>query len=183
MKKIIYFAAVALLMVACKPKDAGAEHAVAYVREQVPELASSIESIEVTGVDTLLGLEILFYSQVEIPRKNAEFWENKITAQEYRAFIDSMVNVVNDIDCSWRFGIVVNDSLRKLGKYQHCWRRVYNVCVTMKSGVVKTSRVLMDKDGITPFMLEKAVGAEIQKYTNDLIQGNEDILDREFGNY
>ena len=183
MKTIFYLAAVALLMAACQPKDVGAEHAVEFVREQVPEMAQSIESIEVTGVDTLLGLMPLIYSQVEVPRKNVEFWENKITAQQYRAFIDSMVNVANDIDWSWRYGSVVNDSLRKLEKYQHCWRRVYNVCVTMKSGVVKTPRVLMDKDGITPFMLEREVGKEIQKFTNDLIQGNDDILDREFSNY
>ena len=49
------------------------------------------------------------------------------------------------------------------------WRKVYTVRVTMKSGVTKEPRVLMEQDGITPRMIEREFEKKLQNYASELM--------------
>lgn len=146
---------VALMIGSCGKRDIGAEHAIQYVKEQVPGLADDIESIEVTGVDTLLSDIWLVYEQVNFAKSGYDFLNDSLSLHKYSRMIDEWEQTIYDINTSWTYGMVVNDSLRKLEKYDGCWRRVYKILVTMKSGTTKIPRVLMDDDGITPRMIER----------------------------
>jgi len=173
--KIFLTAITAITVMACKPRDIGAEHTIEFVREQVPELASNIESIEVIGTDTLLGLTPLVYAESTTIRKNTEYLKGELSGKDFKAYLDSMNNVFQDISFSWQFGIVTNDSLMTLSKYENHWRKVYKVCVTMKSGIKEYPRVLMDRDGTTPEMLEKNVERELERLGSSITQGYLDI--------
>ena len=173
--KIFLTVITAVTVVACNPRDIGAEHAIEFVREQVPELVSDIESIEVIGTDTLLGLTPLVYAEPTTIQKNTEYLKGELSGKDFKAYLDSMNNVFQDISFSWEFGIVTNDSLMTLSKYEKHWRKVYKVCVTMKSGIKKYPRVLMDHDGITPEMLEKNVERESERLGSSITQGYLDL--------
>lgn len=148
----------------------GAENACQFVKEKIPELRDDIASIEVVKTDTLLGDIILIFEKALFAKAGSDFLNETITREEYEKIIDERELVLTDIGDSWQFGIVVNDSLRQLEKYKSCWRKVYKVKVTMKSGVTREPRVLMDSDGMTPRMLEKEFGRSLEEYWDGIIK-------------
>jgi hypothetical protein len=181
MKKSI-IVAIAVMLMGCGQISSkfgqGGKNAAQFVKEQVPQLKEDIESFETIAEDSLLTDRMLSLGSVQQARTNAEFWEGKISRDQYQQFIDSTSNVLQDVQYSWQFSNVVNDSLKKLTKYQYNWAKVYTVRVKMKSGVEKDVRVLMDQDGITPRMTEKQFGEELQEYTDKMIQAQRDIYNK-----
>lgn len=157
----------------------GGENAIQFVKEQVPGLRDDIASVEVIEEDSLLSDIALVYDAVSFAKAGADFWQGTISREEYRKIIDKREHLLNDIEYSWRFPLVVNDSLKKLGKFDGMWRKVYKVLVTMKSGDTKNPRVLMDGDGITPRMMERNFERQLEEYRREIMQANEDCL---FGN-
>lgn len=177
MKKILIFALAAVMVVGCSAgkqggqaaeTDKGAENACQFVKEQVPELREDIESVEVIETDTLLSDIILSFERIRFAEATTKFIDEEISRNEFEKIIQDRELILKDIGYSWDFGIVVNDSLRKLEKYESCWRKVYKVKVTMKSGTTREPRVLMDNDGITPRMLETKFGRELEEYYEDI---------------
>lgn len=172
MKKLLLFVAV-MLVASCSQVankyGQGGKNAVQYVKEQVPGLRDDIESIEVIGEDSLLCDIGLTFGNLQMLRAEGDFYEGKISRARLDAIIDSVAKAITDVEFSWKFSNVINDSLRKLTKYDHQWRKVYQIRVTMKSGDVKEPRVLMDQDGITPRCLEKDFEKTLQKYTDDMM--------------
>lgn len=144
------------------------QNACEYVREQVPELKESIESIEAIGEDSLLGDSWLAHDQLIFARAGREYAQGILSRKDYEEIIEKYAHILTDINNSWLYGIVVNDSLRKLEKYQYQWRKVYIIRVTMKSSVTKEVRVLMDNDGITPRMTEKQFSDALEKWDSNL---------------
>ena len=180
MKKILLAIAAAAIVAGCntngvKPTDIGGEHACQYVREQVPELREDIECVEVTGTDSLLGDAMLSFGRAEFGRAVLSFSSGEMTRTQYKSFLDSAANVLQDVQNSWQFGDVVNDSLRQLEKYTSVWRTVYKVCVTMKSGQTKNVRVLMDNDGTTPRCLEGAFGDILIEYQRKILSAYDNM--------
>lgn len=180
MKKIFLAIAVAAIVAGCntngvKPTDIGGEHACQYVMEQVSELREDIERVEVTGTDSLLGDAMLSFGRAEFGRAALHFSSGKMARTQYKAFLDSAANVLQDVHNSWQFGDVVNDSLRQLEKYTSVWRTVYNVCVTMKIGKRKNVRVLMDNDGTTPRCLEEAFGDILIEYQRKILSAYDNM--------
>ena len=151
----------------------GGRNACLFVREQVPELRDDIDKIEVIGEDSLLGDLWMSFASVELAKNGAEYMKGNLKKEEYSAFIDSLTAVATDMYESWMFSIVVNDSIKQLPKYKDELRKVYKIRVTMKSGVIKEPRVLMDKDGLTPRMLEKDIEKSINDFTQKILSAKE----------
>ena len=99
--------------------------------------------------------------------------KGEISKEELRTTIDSVAKAATDVEYSWRFSNVVNDSLRQLSKYDDMWRKVYTVKVTMKSGTIKEPRVLMDTDGKTPRMMERDMEKAIEEHTKHILEVQE----------
>ena len=154
----------------------GGENAIQFVKEQVPGLRDDIASVEIIEEDSLLSDIALGHDAVIFAKAGADFWQGTISREEYQRIIDEREHLLNDIEYSWRFPLVVNDSLKKLGKFDGMWRKVYKVLVTMKSGDTKNPRVLMDGDGITPRMMEVDFGRKLEEYHREIMQANEDCL-------
>ena len=76
---------------------------------------------------------------------------------------------IHDVDMSWNYGISVNDSLKKLEKYEYGWYVVYTVEAEMKSGVKQQYRVLMQRDGIKPSMTDDQVKSQISESKKDVL--------------
>ena len=173
MKKVILITITLLVFISCQQVVSkygqGGRNAAQFVKEQVPELRDDIESIEVIEEDSLLCDIGLTFASVQLARAESEFYEGMISRQRLENIIDSVSNAIKDVQYSWQYGIVVNDSLHKIPKYESQWRKVYKVCVTMKSGVKKYPRVLMDNDGITPRCIEKDFEKDIQRYIDDMM--------------
>lgn len=173
MKKVLLITVTFFVFVSCQQNVSkygqGGRNAVQFIKEQVPGLQDDIESIEVIEEDSLLCDIGLTFASVQLARAESEYYEGKISRQGLDNIIDSVSNAIKDVQYSWQYGIVVNDSLRKIPKYESQWRKVYKVCVTMKSGVKKYPRVLMDNDGITPRCVEKDFEKNIQKYVDDMM--------------
>lgn len=174
MKKILVYAFAAMMIAGCnsagkqseavEKTDKGAENACLFVKEQVPELREDIASVEVVGVDTLLSDILLYDEAIKVGKAGNDLLERSIKYSEYRTIMNEAERIYNDIHNSWAYSLVVNDSLRQLKKYENCWRKVYKIKVTMKSGVTREPRVLMDIDGVTPIMIEKDFEKQLNEH-------------------
>ena len=151
----------------------GGENACQFVKEQIPELRDDIKSVEVIAEDSLLSDIGMLFGDRELTRQGTAFLKGEISKDELKATIDSISNAATDVEYSWRFSSVINDSLRQLGKYEGMWRKAYTVKVTMKSGVTKEPRVLMDNDGKTPRMLERDMERAVEEHTNHILEVQE----------
>lgn len=144
------FLLAAIAAVSCSGKfGAGGENAAQFVREQFGGNSDNIASIEPIFEDSLLGDTPLLF---------------------YQTPVDERIEILQDVQNSWFYGIVVNDSLKSLDKYDGAWRKVYTVCVTMKSGAKNEVRVLMDGDGVTPRMLERDFNALLGNYQREILE-------------
>lgn len=175
MKKVfLFWALLAVTVAACNTEQIkygqGGRNACQYVKEQVPGLRDDIETIEVINEDSLLGDIGLTFDEVTLAKSGAEFSQGRISADKYRAIIDSISNDATDVYYSWKYSTVVNDSLKTLSKYDGKWRKVYTVRVTMKSGTTKEPRVLMDNDGVKPYMMERDMDKRIEDFTQKIIE-------------
>ena len=168
------------VVVACSssPYGQGGENACQFVKEQVPGLREDIAKVEVVGEDSLLSDIALTFSRGSFAKAGVDFWEGNISPDEYQKIIDERAQLLRDIQDSWQFPLVVNDSLKTLSKFDGMWRKVYKVIVTMKSGDTKEPRVLMDNDGITPRMLEMDFGKQLEEYEREIMQANEDCFSK-----
>lgn len=181
MKKKVFIGLVGLMgLIGCvdggMKYGKGGENAIQFVKEQVPGLRDDIASVEVIEEDSLLSDIALVHNAVIFAKAGADFWQGTISREDYQRIIDEREHLLNDIEYSWRFPLVVNDSLKKLSKFDGMWRKVYKVLVTMKSGDTKNPRVLMDVDGITPRMMEVDFGRQLEEYNREIMQANEDCL-------
>ena len=148
----------------------GAENACQYVKEQVPGLREDIQSVEVIAEDSLLCDIGMSFGNITLSKQGAAFLNGEISKDELSATIDSIAKAATDVEHSWRFSNVVNDSLRLLPKYDGMWRKVYTVKVTMKSGTTKEPRVLMDTDGKTPRMMERDMEKTIEEHRKHILE-------------
>ena len=146
------------------------------MKEQVPGLRDDIAKVEVIREDSLLSDIALTFSRGSFAKAGVDFWEGNISPDEYQKIIDERAQLLRDIQDSWQFPLVVNDSMKTLSKFDGMWRKVYKVLVTMKSGDTKEPRVLMDNDGITPRMLEMDFGKQLEEYEREIMQANEDCF-------
>ena len=174
-------------MVACNQKDGGmfndpygqgGKNAVQYLKERTISVASEIDKMEVTGVDTILCDRSLVLNSVTFAKAGADFWEGKINKNEYQDIIDQFSQKLTDITNSWMYGIVTNDSLHKLSKYADDWRVVYTIETTMKSTDTKLTRVMMDRDGLKPYMTENEFTEEMDDWVNKIVEAQRDIYRR-----
>lgn len=173
MKKIVLICLAALVAVACTKNESwkygqGGVNACQFVKERVPELREDIESVEVIGEDSLLTDAYLSSGDMALYKAETAYYEGKLTRSQLDSIINDVSQELDDLESSWMFGNVVNDSLHKLEKYEYRWRKVYTVRVTMKSGVIKEPRVMMDNNGITPYCMEKDIIVSVQKHANVL---------------
>lgn len=153
----------------------GGRNACQYVKEQVPGLRDDIASVEVIEEDSLLTDLYLDSGDLALHKGEVDYYENRISRQQLDSIIDSVGVALKDLEWSWTLG-VVNDSLKRLVKYRTQWCKVYKVQVTMKSGVTKYPRVMMDYDGVTPYCLEKDIEHSVQEHTNTLTSTIRNII-------
>lgn len=151
----------------------GGKNACQFVKEQVPGLRDDIQDIEVIAEDSLLCDLGMTFGDLTLSKQGAAFLKGEISKDEISATIDSVAKAATDVEYSWRFSNVVNDSLKQLPKYDGLWRKVYTVKVTMKSGTTKEPRVLMDTDGKTPRMLERDMEKAIEEHTKHILEVQE----------
>ena len=171
MKKVLFLLFISLL-VSCNTNQMkygqGGRNACQFVKEQVPELRDDIAKIEVIGEDSLLTDMFLDSGDLALHKGEVDYYEGRINRQQLDSIIESVALYLNDLEHSWTIGIVVNDSLRKLQKYSYKWCKAYKVKITMKSGVTKEPRVLMDQDGVTPYCMEKDIEKSIHEHVNTM---------------
>ena len=151
----------------------GGKNACQFVKEQVPGLRDDIQDVEVIAEDSLLCDLGMTFGDLTLSKQGAAFLKGEISKEELRATIDSVAKAATDVEYSWRFSNVVNDSLKQLSKYDGMWRKVYTIKVTMKSGKTKEPRVLMDTDGKTPRMMERDMEKAIEEHTKHILEVQE----------
>lgn len=187
MKKSFLFIMAVVVMVACNQKGGGifndpygqgGKNAVQYLKERTLSVASEIDKMEVTGVDTFLCDRSLVLNSVAFAKAGADFWEGKISKKEYQNIIDQLSQSHTDITNSWMYGIVTNDSLHKLSKYNNDWRVVYTIETTMKSTDTKRTRVMMERDGLKPYMTENEFTKEMDEWVSKIVEAQRDIYRR-----
>lgn len=178
MKKMFLF--IAVLFVSCNAEQSkygqGGHNACQFVKEQVPQLRDDIQSVKVIEEDSLLTDMILAFDQVRFAKAGLDFLDGNLSRDNYQKIVNEEALILYDIKSSWAYPMVVNDSLKKLSKYDDCWRKVYTICVTMKSGTTKEPRVLMENDGITPRALEMDFIRSLDDYDKNIKQATEDCL-------
>lgn len=163
-----------LTIISCGKYGEGGRNACQFVKEQVPGLRDDIKNVEVIAEDSLLSDMMLAFGQPEFAKAGTDFWEGTISRDDYARIIDSTTLVLQDVANSWQYSNVVNDSLRRLKKYEDEWRKVYTVRVTMKSGVTRDARVLMDRDGRTPRTLENDFMKKLEEYQQIILEADKD---------
>lgn len=151
----------------------GGKNACQFIKEQVPDLRDDIQNMEVIAEDSLLCDLGMTFGDLTLSKQGAAFLKGEISKEELRATIDSVAKAATDVEYSWRFSNVVNDSLKQLSKYDGMWRKVYKVKVMMKSGITKEPRVLMDTDGKTPRMMERDMEKAIEEHTKHILEVQE----------
>ena len=181
MKKVLLSITALLVIAGCGEGNGsnygkGGENACQFVREQIPNQAENIASINVVGEDSVLSDIILSFNQVKIAKAGSDFWKGTLSREDYLKIIDEESQVLYDIKMSWIAPDVAGDSLRKLDKYNSSWRKAYVVKVTMKSGDTKEPRVLMDMDGLTPRLLEMDFIKSLDEYDRKIKQATEDCI-------
>ena len=179
MKKVLLIV-IAAILVGCQGVGnkfgQGGKNAAQYVREQVPEQADNIASIETIYEDSLLCDIGFSFAEIQLSKKSLELMQGTIKPAEYETLIDSISQAATDITYSWQFSDVVNDSLMKLPQYDGLWRKAYTVRVTMKSGDTREIRVLMDNDGITPRMMERDMQKAIEDHNKRILEAQETLI-------
>ncbi len=177
MKKLLLFLTI-ITLISCVPE--GEKNAIQYIREKIHESnkysIDDVQSIDVVGTDsaiTVVDMSILFG---EIYRLGTGYLQGKVNRETYGKALTNANEMLYDIYCSFDRGMVVNDSLKKLVKYKDMWRKVYTVRITNKSKTYKFVRVMMDRDGVTPFMTEAEFGSELQKYQDEIQNAQENML-------
>jgi len=140
----------------------GGENAIQFVKEQVPELSNDINKIEVIGEDSLLTDLGLTFASNRAASIKAAYYEGRVSYDEMERVLDSCKAELMVVEQSWKYGTVS----KKIKKYEYQWRKVYTIRVTMKSGVTKEPRVLMDQDGVTPRKLESDFMLDLLNYNS-----------------
>jgi len=163
MKKVLFSIAILMMsMTACNnsPYGEGGYNACQFVKEQVPELRNDIVSVEVIAEDSLLSdIGLTFASGRAAKIKNA-YNEGRISYNEMDRVLDSCKAELMAVEQSWKYGTVS----KRIKKYKNQWRKVYTVKVMMKSGIIKTPRVLMEQDGLTPQKIESDFMINLMEY-------------------
>ena len=167
MKRImIIVIAVSFIFVGCNNDRTrygqGGENAIQFVKEQVPELSNDINKIEVIGEDSLLTDLGLTFASNRAASIKAAYYEGRVSYDEMERVLDSCKAELMVVEQSWKYGTVS----KKNKKYEYQWRKVYTIRVTMKSGVTKEPRVLMDQDGVTPRKLESDFMLDLLNYNS-----------------
>ncbi len=164
----------ALAIISCTGNQ-GERNACQFVRENAGLLADNIKSVEVIGQDSAI---ILIFEKALLATRWADFLELASTGEfggedvsTYKDFLDSMMQKYSDAVLSWDGSFLVADSVR----HKYDWRQVYTVKVTMQSGSTKTTRVLMDRDRITPRLLERDAIGELNSLGTTLTKGYDDV--------
>lgn len=175
MKKMVICVLMGMMFVSCDPVIStygiGGSHACQYVKEQLLLMRGDIDGVEVVGKDSLLGDMMLAFTESSFLNAMNEYMRDEISKEEFQKIVDERAGIVNDVQDSWMYA-PENEKLKGKEIYEGEWRVVYQVKVTMKSGVTKEVRVLMDNDGITPRMLESEYGKEIDKYAEDVLRAD-----------
>lgn len=143
----------------------GGRNACQFVKEQVPGLREDISNIEVIGEDSMICDIGLGFGFDRVYEAEKLYYVDKMSRQELDRVLDSMNLELTFVENSWKYGTPKTYG----NKFDGQWRKVYTVRVTMKSGVIKEPRVLMDQDGTTPRMMEKDFEMKLQKYADDLM--------------
>ncbi len=143
----------------------GGKNACLFVKEQVPELREDISSVEVIGEDSMICDIGLMFGFNRVHEAEMMYYDSKITRSELDQVLDSMNLELTFVENSWKYGTPETYG----NKFDGQWRKVYTVRVTMKSGVTKEPRVLMEQDGITPRMIEREFEKKLQNYASELM--------------
>ena len=166
MKKALSIVIVGIILWGCDNNKMkyglGGANAIQFVEEQVPGLRDDIASIEIIKEDSLLSDIGLMFAGTMAGNIKADYSEGKVSYAEMSRVLDSCKAELMAVEQSWKYGTVS----KKVKKYESQWRKVYTVKVTMKSGVTKEPRVLMDDDGITPRSLESDFMLNLLKYNS-----------------
>lgn len=150
----------------------GGKNACLFVKEQVPELREDISSVEVIGEDSMICDIGLMFGFNRVHEAEMMYYDSKITRSELDQVLDSMNLELTFVENSWKYGTPETYG----NKYDGQWRKVYTVRVTMKSGVTKEPRVLMEQDGITPRMIEREFEKKLQNYASELMDVHRRII-------
>jgi hypothetical protein len=170
MKKIVTITIMLLVVVSCQQSEfgRGGMNAEQFVKENALLLRDDIASFRTVREDSLLSDIALSFGRTQLIQAGTNFLEGTISRDDYMKVINERTLLLKDIQDCWQFPAVVGDSLRRLSKYNGMWRKAYTVEVTMKSGVTKSPRVLMDSDGTTPRMMERDMMKVLDEYDRQI---------------
>ena len=145
MKKVTFIMIMLMTIMSCGSKfGEGGDNAAQYVREQMAELTSDAISVETVNTDTVSVYDVVTLSE-ELNGKELDVDLKIITFKELREFADS----INGLSES---------------------RLMYIVAVTSKSSKTTEVKVIMEKDGTTPYMLYDKYQEIYQPFLERLIE-------------
>lgn len=145
MKKVTFIMIMLMTIMSCGSKfGEGGDNAAQYVREQMAELTSDAISVETVNTDTVSVYDVVTLTE-ELNGKELDVDLKIITFKEFREFADS----INGLSES---------------------RLMYIVAVTAKSSKTTEVKVIMEKDGTTPYMLYDKYQEIYQPFLERLIE-------------
>ena len=164
MRRLLLLLTLLAIVVSCDVTSSkygqGGKNAAQFVKEMVPSNRDDIESIETISEDSLLSDIGLMFAQNRLSSIKSAYYNNKIPYSEVDRVVDSCIIELMYVEQSWKYGNIS----KKMEKFNGQWRKVYTVRVTMKSGIIKEPRVLMEQDGITPRMIERDFEDKLRRY-------------------
>ena len=169
MKKLLFAVLLLVVFAACNTEQSkygqGGRNACQFVKERVPELREDIEKIEVIEEDTMLCDIGLMFGMQRLNHVESLYYQDKISREDLELVADSLNLELTFVENCWKTGTPKTYG----NKFDGQWRKVYTIRVTMKSGIIKEPRVLMEQDGITPRMIESDFQKWLKQYAGDLM--------------
>jgi hypothetical protein len=165
MKKVLLITIMMMMLVSCNQSKfgKGGQNAEQFVREKAVLVREDIATIKTIREYSILSDIGIGFEVNRLLEAGTNYLQGNITRDDYTQTINEATLLMKDIQDCWENPEVVGDSLRRIGKYDGMWRKVYTVEVTMKSSVTTTHSVLMDKDGTTP----RLTGNDFAKILNE----------------
>ena len=153
---ILPIAALTLLLTACTaPADPGIKNAEKYIRDRLKTSSHTIKEIKYEFTDSVIAI-----SQIE------RQYNEVLRTQSYRVPTDTLNFILGQTlypaTCLLH-GVAGKDFTRT---HDYDWRIRHRFAVTSDAGLY-TIDIIMDSDGLTPFMSGKEYQQEIEKISTE----------------
>lgn len=172
MKKYLFLATILLLFHSCDylTLNEAQRNAKQYTIERInASLALSMDDVDNIEVaekpDTIISSIVITMSMVEVYAAQAKYHAGEMSYDSLTILVDDIFKRLTDVYLVAQYQI--DDSLKAI--YSDELRLSYPVTVRMKSGTTRNVSVVMDRDGIKPYIFRHKIVDDLETNTNILL--------------